>query len=77
MRRKRRVLPLAVLAILVAVNAALIALLLRSQSQVTAEPAGQLTIGSTSPTESAPTSPAQGESPSVSPVPSPSSTTPH
>jgi hypothetical protein len=65
-RRKRRVLPLAVLAILIAVNAALIALLLRSQSQVTAQPAGQPTIGSTLP--------AQGESPSLNPIPSPSST---
>jgi hypothetical protein len=51
-RRKRRVVPLAVLAILIAANACLIALLLRSQSQVTAEPAGQLTIGSTSPSVS-------------------------
>jgi BNR/Asp-box repeat len=75
-RWKRRVLPLAVLAILVAINAALIAILLQSQSQVTAEPAGQLTIGSASPTQPASTSPAQGESPSVSPVPSPSPTPP-
>jgi hypothetical protein len=73
-RRKRRVLPLAVLAILVAVNAALIALLLRSQSQVTAQPAGQLTIGSTLPTQEPASSPAQGESPSLTPTPSPSST---
>jgi hypothetical protein len=68
--------PLAVLAILIAANACLIALLFQSQSQVTAEPAGQPTIGSTATTQPGPTSPAQGESPSVSPVPSPSSTPP-
>jgi hypothetical protein len=68
--------PLAVLAILVAANVWLITLLLRSQSQITAEPAGQLTIGSTSPTQPRPTSPAEGESPSVSPVPSPSARPP-
>jgi hypothetical protein len=45
-RRKIRVLPLAALAILVAVNAVLIALLLRSHSPVTAEPAS---FGSTVP----------------------------
>jgi hypothetical protein len=45
--------PLAVLAILIAANACLIALLL-SQSQVTFEPAGQLTIGSTLPTQPGP-----------------------
>ena len=67
--------PLAVLVILVAANACLITLLLRSQSQITAEPAGQLTVRSTLPTQPGPTSPAQGESPSVSPVP-PSSPTP-
>jgi hypothetical protein len=72
-RRKRRVLPLAVLVLLVAVNAFLIALLLRSQSEVTAEPTGQLTIGSTSPTEPAASGPAQGASPSVSSTPEPSS----
>ena len=76
-RRKRRVLPLAVLAILVAVNAALIALLLRSQSQVTAEPAGQLTIGSTLPTQPPASSPAQGESPSITPNPFALVHTPH
>jgi hypothetical protein len=75
-RRKRRVLPLAVVAVLVAINAALIALLLQYQNQVIAEPAGQLTFGSASPTQSPPTSPAQDESPSVSTVPSPSSTPP-
>jgi hypothetical protein len=75
-RRKRRVLPLAVLAFLVAVNACLIALVLRSQSQVTAEPVGQLTIGSALPTQPPATSPAQGESPSVSPTPSLKSTPP-
>jgi hypothetical protein len=75
-RRKRRVLPLAVLAILVAVNAALVALLLRSQSQVTAQPAGQLTIASTLPTQEPASSPAQSESPSPTPTPSPSSTLP-
>jgi hypothetical protein len=64
----------AVLAILVAVNASLIVLLLRSQSQVTVEPAGQLTIATTLPTRPAATSPAQGESPSISPTPVPSST---
>jgi hypothetical protein len=66
-RRKRRVLPLAVLVILVAVNASLIALLLLwSQRQVKAEPTGQLTIATTLPT----TSPAQGPSPSGGPLPS-------
>jgi carotenoid phi-ring synthase / carotenoid chi-ring synthase len=69
-RRKRRGLPLAVLAILIAVNAVLIALLLRSQSQVTAQPAGQLTIGSTLPTQEPARSPAQGESPSPNLSPS-------
>jgi hypothetical protein len=75
-RRKRRVLPLAVLVILVGVNAALIALLLRSQSQVTAEPASQLTIGSTSPAQAPASSPAQDESPSITSTPSTSSTPP-
>jgi hypothetical protein len=75
-RPKRRVLPLAVLAVLVAVNAALIVLLLRSQSQVTAEPAGQLTIASTLPTQPPVSSPAQGEWPSITPTPSPSSKPP-
>jgi hypothetical protein len=75
-RRKRRVLPLAALAILVAINAALIALLLLSQSQVIAQPASQLTIGSNLPTELPANSPAQGESSSISPTPSPSSTPP-
>jgi hypothetical protein len=70
-RRKSRVLPLAVLVILVAVNAALIAVLLWSQRQVTVEPAGQLPITST-----AQASPAQAESPSASPSPSPSSEPP-
>jgi hypothetical protein len=56
---------LAVLAILVAVNASLIALLLWPQSQVTVEPAGQ-TIGSTLPTTDV--------TPSGSQTPSPSST---
>jgi hypothetical protein len=68
--------PLAVLAILVAVNAALIVLVLRSQSQVTAQPAGQLTIGSTLPTQEPANSPAPGESPSPTPTPSPSSRLP-
>jgi hypothetical protein len=71
-RRKRRILPLAVLVLLVAVNAFLIGLLLRSQSGVTAEPTGQLTISSL-PTEPAASSPAQGDSSSVSPTPEPSS----
>jgi carotenoid phi-ring synthase / carotenoid chi-ring synthase len=75
-RRKRRVLPLAVLAILVAVNAVLVALLLRSQSQVTAQPAGQLTIGSTLPTQDPAGGPAQGESPSLTPSPSSTPTEP-
>jgi hypothetical protein len=66
--------PLAALVILVVVNVALIALLLRSQSQVTAQPAGQLTIGSTLPTQVPASSPAQGDSPSLTPTPSPSST---
>jgi hypothetical protein len=70
-RRKRRVLPLAVLGILVAVNAALLALLLRSQSQVTAEPASQLTISNTLPTQLPASSPAQTESASITPTPSP------
>jgi hypothetical protein len=69
-RRKRKVLPLAVLAILVAVNAALIALLLRSQSQVTAQPAGQLTIGITLPTQEPASTPAHAESTSLTPSPS-------
>jgi hypothetical protein len=73
-RRKRRALPIAVLTLLVAVNATLIALLLRSQSQVTAEPMGQLTTSSTSTTEPAATSPTQEATPSNSPTPSPSST---
>jgi hypothetical protein len=68
-------LPLAVLAILVAVNVSLIALLLRSQSQVTAEPTSQLTVGSTVPTRPA-ASPAQRESPSMSPSHSISSVPP-
>ena len=72
-RRKIRVLPLAVLAILVAVNAVLIALLLRSQSPVTAEPAS---FGSTVPMQPAASSPAPLESPSITPTPSPSSTPP-
>jgi hypothetical protein len=71
-RRKRRVLPLAVLAILVAVNAALIALLLLSQSQVTAEPAS---FGSTLPTQPPASSPAEPESPSITPTPSPTALT--
>jgi hypothetical protein len=66
-------LPLAALAILIAVNAALIVLLLRSQSQVTAQPAGQLTISTTLPASS----PAQGESPSLIPAPPPSSLPPN
>jgi hypothetical protein len=75
-RRKRRVLPLIALTLLVAVNAALVALLLRSQRPVTVEPASQLPFNSTSPTTSAGTSPAPGEPPSDSPTPSPSSTRP-
>jgi hypothetical protein len=71
-RRKRRVPPLAVLAILVAVNAALIALLL-SQSQVTAEPAS---FGNTLATQPPASSPAPVESPPITPTPSPSSTPP-
>jgi hypothetical protein len=72
-RKIRVVLPLAVLAILVAVNAALIALLLRSQSPVTAEPAS---FGSTLPMQPPASSPAPLESPSIPPTPSPSSTPP-
>ena len=73
-RRKIRVLPLAVLAILVAVNAALIALLLlRSHSQVTAEPAN---FGSTLPTQPPASGPARVQSPSLTPTPSPTSTPP-
>jgi hypothetical protein len=74
-RRKRRVVPLAVLVMLIAANACLITLLLRSQRQATTE-AGQLTIGSTMPTRPGPASPAQGEAASVTPVPSPTATPP-
>jgi hypothetical protein len=74
-RRTRRVLPLIALALLVAVNAALAVLLLRSQSPITVEPANQLPFDSTSPTTSADTSPAPAEPPSDSPS-SPSSTPP-
>jgi hypothetical protein len=74
MRRKWRVLPVAVLAILVAVNAYLISQLLQSQRQVTAEPTGQLTISSNSPVESAATTPSEEATPYVSPDPSSSST---
>jgi hypothetical protein len=72
-RRKRRALPLAVLAILVAVNAALIALLLLSQSQAIAEPAS---FGSTLLTQPPASSPAPVEPRSITPTPSPSSTPP-
>lgn len=71
-RRKRRVLPFAVLAILVAVNAYLIALLLWPDLQLTAEPASHQTIGNTSPTQPA-ASTAEGAAPSDSTNPSPSS----
>jgi hypothetical protein len=75
-RRTRRVLPLIALTLLVAVNAALAALLLRSQSPITVQPASQLPFDSTSPTPSAATSPAPDEPPSDSPTSSPSSTRP-
>jgi hypothetical protein len=76
-RRKKRLLPLAVIAILVVANACLITVLvLRSQSRVTAEPASQLTIASNLPTYPPASSPASVESPSITPTPSPSSTPP-
>jgi hypothetical protein len=73
-RWKSRVLPVVVIAVLVAVNASLIVLLLRSQQRVTIQSAGQVTIDSASPTSPSATSPAQGESASVSPTSPPSST---
>lgn len=73
-RRKRRLLPLAVLAVLVAVNASLIVLLVQSQQQITVEPASQLTFDSPSPTSPPATTPAPEESASVSPTLPPTST---
>ena len=46
-RRRRRVLQFAVLALLLVVNAYLIALLLRSQQEISAEPADQSTVAET------------------------------
>jgi hypothetical protein len=57
-----------VLVLLVAVNAFLIALLLRSQRELTAEPTGQMTLTSTLPTEPVASTPVQGASPSASPT---------
>jgi hypothetical protein len=71
-RRKRRVLPLALLALLVAINAFLIALLMRSQGEVTAQPISQLTPSNTLPTEPSTTSAAQSASSWASPTPEPS-----
>ena len=70
------VLPMVVLATLIAINAVLIALLLQSQRKITAEPAAQLRSTGTSEAQRLPSSPAQ-DSPSVSQSPStPSTPTP-
>lgn len=61
------------LALLVAINAFLIVLLLRSQREVNAEPTGQITLTGTLPSEPAASSPAARASASTSPNPEHSS----